>query len=283
MATYLESDRSRIVEELQRCFDLSQPTPDHPNPDEKNKSGRAKHYRVHCQVLLKGDDLDAPNSNLAGTSCELQVCSMLAHVWNEIEHDLGYKPESGTMSEPELDQLDILGQLVHAGDVVIKALLDANRERVATSETPFGSEFDFMARMQRQFPDATRFHVHAAQLFNVLLELDLDSPSKIRDAILGEGDGYKARARKLADDLGSYIDTMNDGVVAVEKDTSDLLALLLLDKRLDDLLAQYPVGRGMGRPMRLVSLAKRFQLSREPEARSAQHVAAQNGGQSHVV
>jgi ppGpp synthetase/RelA/SpoT-type nucleotidyltranferase len=277
VGTYLESDRARIVEELRRSFDFADGSVGHPNSDEKNKSGRAKHYRaIHCQVLLKADDLQGVNSNLAGTSCEVQVCSMLAHVWNEIEHDVGYKPETGAPSESELDSLDVLGQLARAGDVVIKALLDANRERVANSETPFGSEFDFMARMQRQFPDTTQFHVHAAQLFNVLLEFGLDSPSKIREAILGEGDGYKARASELADQLDGYIESLGDNVVAVEKETSDLLAVLLLDRKLDDLLALYPVGRGMGRPMRLVSLAKRFEAMRSHAEQGARDEAEGN-------
>lgn len=84
VGTYLESDRTTMVEELKRAFEFLPGTADHPNPDEKNKSGRAQHYRaIHCQVVLKGEDAQNPkNSNIATTSCEIQVCSMLAHVWN---------------------------------------------------------------------------------------------------------------------------------------------------------------------------------------------------------
>lgn len=189
VGTYLESDRATVVEELKRAFEFPNGTPDHPNPDEKNKSGRAQHYRaIHCQVLLKGEDAKSPkNQNIASTSCEIQVCSMLAHVWNEIEHDLGYKPETGDLSEREKSCLEALGQLARAGDELIKTLLDANRERVAEADTRFGSQFDFMTRMQKQFPDATDFHIHAAQLYDVLLQLDLDNPTKIKDALL-DGD-----------------------------------------------------------------------------------------------
>lgn len=259
VGTYLESDRAKVVEALQQAFDFTPPATGHPNPDSKNKNERAKHYRaVHCQVLLKTEDAQGQNSNLAGTSCEVQVCSMLAHVWNEIEHDLGYKPETGALSERELDCLDALGQLVRAGDVIIKTLLDANRERVVASEKPFDSQFDFMARMQKQFPNASEFHNHAAQLYDVLLEYGLDSPNKIRETLLGDGEGYQQRAQDLVVKLKAYVDGVGDGVVAVDTNTSDQLAMLLLEKNVDDLLARYPAGRGMGRPMRLVSLAKRF-------------------------
>jgi ppGpp synthetase/RelA/SpoT-type nucleotidyltranferase len=266
VGTYLESDRAKMIETLQQAFDFAPEVTGHPNPDTKSRYERAKHYRaIHCQVLLKSEDAQGQNSNLAGTTCEIQVCSMLAHVWNEIEHDLGYKPETGTLSEAELDCLDALGQLVRAGDVMIKALLDANRERVVASESPFNNQFDFMARMQKQFPDSTEFHSHAAQLYDVLLEYELDSPSKIRDALLESGDGYQRTAAELVNKLKSYLEKSGDHVVMVDPATSDRLAMLLLEKKVDDLLQRYPAGRGMGRPMRLVSLARRFKEMKDAE------------------
>lgn len=259
VGTYLESDRATVVEELKLAFEFPIGSDDQPNPDEKNKSGRAQHYRaIHCQVLLKGDDAKSPmNQNIASTSCEIQVCSMLAHVWNEIEHDLGYKPETGELSERENSCLEALGQLARAGDEVIKTLLDANRERVAEADTRFGSQFDFMTRMQKQFPDATDFHIHAAQLYDVLLQLDLDNPTKIKDSLL-DGE-YKGRAQALIAQLQAHIAGVGDNVVEVEPTTSDQLAVLLFDKMLDAVVGLYPTGQGKGRPRRIVSLAKRFE------------------------
>ena len=266
VGTYLESDRATVVEELKRAFEFLPGTDDHPNLDEKNKNGRAQHYRaIHCQVQLKGEDASNPkNSNVTTTSCEIQVCSMLAHVWNEIEHDLGYKPETGDLSEREKSCLEALGQLARAGDELIKTLLDANRERVAETDTRFGSQFDFMARMQKQFPEATDFHVHAAQLYDVLLQLDLDSPTKIRDAILENG--YQQRAEDLLTQLQAHIAGAGDEVVSVEPATSDQLVVLLLDKKLDEVLKLYPTGQGKGRPRRIVSLAKRFEAMKSAPA-----------------
>lgn len=259
VGTYLESDRSTVVEELKLAFEFPTGSVDHPNPDEKNKAGRAQHYRaIHCQVLLKGEDAKSPvNQNIASTSCEIQVCSMLAHVWNEIEHDLGYKPETGHLSEREYSCLEALGQLARAGDEVIKTLLDANRERVAEADTRFGSQFDFMTRMQKQFPEATDFHIHAAQLYDVLLQLDLDNPTRIKDALL-DGD-YKERAQSLIAKLQAHISVVGDNVVEVEPKTSDRLAVLLFEKMLERVLQLYPTGQGKGRPRRIVSLAKRFE------------------------
>lgn len=54
---------------------------------------KSRFYRgVHCQVCLPEEELVGDFDNLPGTSCEIQICSMMAHVWNEIEHDVAYKP-----------------------------------------------------------------------------------------------------------------------------------------------------------------------------------------------
>lgn len=262
VATYLESDRERVVQELGRCFDFVPATDDQPNPDSKNKSGYAKHYRaVHCQVLPKQDDLQGERAGLQGLSCEIQVCSMLAHVWNEIEHDLGYKPLTGPMGARELDSLEALGQLVRAGDIIIKTLLDANHERVTMSEARFGNELDFITRMQPLFPEATAFQLHATQLFHVLLELGLNRPGRIRAELLGAGDGYRARAQKLLEALGRHIQASGDAAITVAPESSDALAVLLFERKLPALLALYPRGTELD-SMRLVTLARRFEAMR---------------------
>jgi ppGpp synthetase/RelA/SpoT-type nucleotidyltranferase len=72
--------------------------------EKKDQDGRF--YRAtHCQVALKAEDLVEPFDNLEGITCEIQVCSLLAHVWNELEHDLVYKPTTGTFSGRESDSL----------------------------------------------------------------------------------------------------------------------------------------------------------------------------------
>lgn len=179
---------------------------------------------------------------------------------------MGYKPETGELSEAELDCLEALGQQVRAGDTIIKALLDANKARVAASETRFGSAFDFVTRMKQQFPDVDAFHQHASQLFDVLLELGIGSPTRIREELLGEDDDYNERSKELLHRLEEYLTQTNDKVVSVDPESSDALAVLLFDKKLKQLLDLYPTGRGRGRPLRLISLATRFQRMLESSA-----------------
>jgi len=264
IATYLESDREKATAAVAEAFEVL-------DSDVKDKSGRAKHYRaIHCQVKLKTSD--DPNEgggeldNILETTCEVQVCSMLAHVWNEIEHDIGYKPDNGAPGDAENDNLEVLGQLVRAGDHVIHALITAHEQRLRSStddDSPFGSDLDFAIRMQPYFPDATNFSHSSSQLFDALLEFHLDSPKRIRDQLLGAGDAYKAKATRLIAEVNAYLQRTDDKVVQLDGTTSDLLAVLFLDRKYRDFLTRNPTGRAMGRPSRLVSLAKRFEWMRQ--------------------
>lgn len=265
IATYLESDRAVVEAEVRTTFKLLR------EPDRKDQEDRAKHYRaIHCRAVLRVDDDDAAEpsdspevslvDNVLETPFEIQICSMLAHVWNEIEHDIGYKPHGSGPGEPVLDALEILGQLVHAGDRVIRALIVAHEGQSlpADDAVPFASDGDFAIRMGRHFPDAKNFTWYSAQLFDALLEFQLDSPQKIRAEILGEGDAYKTRASTLVAKVNEYIRGKRL-TLSADSSTSDLLAVLFFQKRLAPFLEKHPTGRGHGRPSRLVSLGKRFE------------------------
>ena len=95
------------MEEIKKLFNGPNGGP--VDVDKKDSTGHF--YRAtHCQVALKAEDLLEPFDNLEGLTCEIQVCSMMAHVWNEIEHDIGYKP-TGELSDLERATLVNIGHL----------------------------------------------------------------------------------------------------------------------------------------------------------------------------
>ena len=166
IATYVESDRDRVTSEVTKRF--RGPTGDHVHVDKKDKP--ESYYRAtHCQVALTDDDLAGGHENLRQDSCEIQVCSLLAHVWNEIEHDLQYKPLTGELSEAEHRTLNAQGDLTRAGDTIAVSLLAATDERLANSQGAFRDQWDFVARARRYFPTAADFGAHSGQLFQELL------------------------------------------------------------------------------------------------------------------
>ncbi len=83
-------------------------------------------------VRLKDEEAVGQFQNLKGLGCEIQVCSLLAHVFNELEHDLRYKPLSGDLSNKENALLNAVARQLEVGDTLINLVLEARqRERFA--------------------------------------------------------------------------------------------------------------------------------------------------------
>ncbi len=260
ISTYEERDRIKVVEEIQKLF--GGPSDGSANVEKMDKDGRF--YRAtHCQVMLTDDDLIGRYENLTGLSAEIQVCSLLAHVWNEIEHDLSYKPTTGELSEREVELLKMLGHLTVTGDLGIKHLFEATDERLSEQTGTFQDVYDFVARMRGDFPSAEYFSANAGQLFDELVALGLDTPEKIRDVLLD--DRYEDRSDELLIQLKEYYDATGYDANELHDPTSDQLLMLLLDKRVDAVVNNHPMGRGRGRPSRLASVASRFQKMREQQ------------------
>ena len=77
---------------------------------DKHQNNPESFYRAtRLRSIFLPPTLFGTYANVDGVPCEIQVCSMMAHVWNEIEHDLGYKPLSGVLSELEKSMLVNLG------------------------------------------------------------------------------------------------------------------------------------------------------------------------------
>lgn len=263
ISAYLEGDRKKIVEEIRRMFD----GPEGGEVEIDDKDDAPGRYRAtHCQVRLKEEDLVDPYENLQGLTCEIQVCSLLAHVWNEISHDLAYKPTTGELSATENESLEVLADLTVTGDRVIKLLFDANAERLNTAkedEAPFQDVYDFVARMRDEFDWVTDFGRNAGQLFEDLMALNLSTPAKIKEVIVQ--DDKQSRAEML----GKMLEENSPEVdyLKFEPNSSDALLLLLLDIEgyPDKVLSLHEAGRGRGRPPRIASFTRWFSAAKEAQ------------------
>ena len=257
IATYVESDRTRVVKEIEQEF-AGPNGAENPHIDEKDGKAKSRHYRAtHCQVRIPDEELDAASANLKGTSCEVQVCSLLAHVWNEIEHDLTYKPSGGSLDPTEKDLLDQLSNLTEAGDICIRQMLAATDRRLAERTGKFLDVHDFVARMRKDFPNATAFGDNAGQLLDELQRLGLDSPELVRSFLQPQGDSVDKTALALLNRFQSHLSSRGERLF-LDAASCDLLLVLLLEKKAADVVAARPAGPGLGRPSRLVLFARRF-------------------------
>jgi ppGpp synthetase/RelA/SpoT-type nucleotidyltranferase len=256
--TYVEEDRQKVVAMIQKRFN-GLGTNDAVVADTKDQPG--KFYRAtHCIVRLKNEDLVGRYQNLKGLDCEVQICSLLAHVYNEIEHDLRYKPLTGTLSKAEDKLLDSLGHLMETGDTIINQTLNAATARQKMNTAEFEDEYDFVARMRPLFPQAENFATNAGQLYEVCSKLGLDSPDKLKAALTWTEDAPQ-RGQRRAQQLADAVNPNQDIQLEVDPLSSDQLLVLLLDTNgmVDRLKALYPSGRGVGRAPRFLSFAKHLQ------------------------
>jgi ppGpp synthetase/RelA/SpoT-type nucleotidyltranferase len=260
IATYLESDRQQVVDEIIKEF--SGQENGNPTVIVKDSPELGKHYRAtHCQVFLLEEDVVELNKNLRATTCEIQVCSLLAHVFNEIEHDLQYKPLSGELSQAELEFIDQLGLLTKAGDLTIKRLLAETDERLSQRKGEFDDVHDFVARMRKELGMDTNFSANAGQLYEELEALGLNSPDAIEQAVCLDGGSIKDISTEEFDALQRYAEGKD--IELLETGSSDVLLSGILKSKVDLILDSHPMGRGKGRPSRLAQIAKLYKQMKE--------------------
>ena len=195
-------------------------------------------------------------ANVVDVPCEIQVCSMMAHVWNEIEHDLGYKPMAGSLSDQERNLLVMLGNSVRAGDGTITSLFLETERRQREQGGAFTDVYDFVARLRGWFPD-TDFGRHAGALFEALQPIRLVTPDGIAK-VLGKSPPLTEPARLAVDELSAQLATLGDSRYALDNHSSDLLLVMLLPK-IGRHLAASPADAATDGVARVHWLAERYQ------------------------
>jgi ppGpp synthetase/RelA/SpoT-type nucleotidyltranferase len=165
IATYEQRHEDQVVQLVcKRFVDLKGATPGSERKD-KNAADNNNFYRAtHIEAFLPEADVIGTYANVSDVPCEIQVCSMMAHVWNEIEHDLGYKPFTGS-----------LGFAVRQGDITIGNLFAETERRQREHGGVFTDVYDFVARVRGWFPDID-FGRNSGPLYEALQPVRLVSP-----------------------------------------------------------------------------------------------------------
>lgn len=252
--TYQEADRPKVVEEILRIF-IGKDN-DKIRIEVKDRNGRdGKYYKAtHCQVALPAEYL-TDNFNLKNTTCEIQVCSLLSHVYNEIEHDLQYKTRKGNLSKDEKILIDQLGLITRSGDITIQRLLEATNERLKLQEGEFVDVHDFAVRMGELLNLGKLFANNAGLLYDEFLNLKLDSPETIISELLDRDETLIDVAKYEYSKLTKYIASKNINIT-IDQNSSDLLLLVLLRKKVVTILKDYPSITESNRLSRLFRIAK---------------------------
>lgn len=161
VALYFPGNRDEVEKILTAAFNLLQPAKRFPVERTDDEDGAYKkrfpgYGATHFRVGLTPDSLSEGEERYADACIEIQVASVLMHAWAEVEHDLVYKPETGTLSEDEHAILDEINGLVLAGEIALERLQRAVERRVDEGGTPFSSHYELAAHLLRAFRKATQ-------------------------------------------------------------------------------------------------------------------------------
>lgn len=262
IATYRPEDEAIVADMVGKIFSGQDDQTVEVDLKDKLSPDKGQFYRAtHCQVYLPDDELVGNFENLRGASCEIQICSMMAHVWNEIEHDIGYKPEGGGPDAAEIGLLEALGHLTRAGDAAITRLLAANIARMTAQTGDFADVHDFVARIRPYFPDAD-LSVNAGPAFDAASILDLCSAEKMEKATNGL-DNSGSEASSKIEIFNTYLETTGRSELGLNPHSADLALVLLLELGAEKIEAELSPNNGASRPGRLFSLARAYRNFRE--------------------
>ncbi len=252
--TYQEADRPRVVEEIERVFTGKNNEKIRVEIKDKNENIGKYYKATHCQVTLPAEYLN-DHINLKNTSCEIQVCSLLSHVYNEIEHDLQYKPGTGRLSKDEKQLIDQLGLITKLGDITINRLLKATGERLKMYKGRFHDVHDFAIRMGELLHIGNDFTTHAGLLYDEFMALKLTSPEIITTVLLDKEENLAHIANREYQKLGEYIAEHNLNIT-INKNSSDLLLMVLLRRKAVSILSNHAVNVENDLSNRLVRIAQ---------------------------
>lgn len=196
VTTYLEEDRERVAEIAKRVFTHRNGKSDFEYEVKENdpriKDDPHNFYRAtHMQICIKPEALRGFDANLRKAHCELQITSMLAHVWNEVEHDIVYKGDKSDLLPQERTAIESLGLLTKSGDNIIGSLISAGTQREKAAA-------EFRRRQSERFQDAASlsaflksyfgekvagvkvdFDKYAEELRRILAGMSLDHPNSV--------------------------------------------------------------------------------------------------------
>ena len=160
IALYFPGDRDRVRQLVEERLILAAPAREFPHESSSPSPTYTRTFpgykATHLRVVLREESLSPGEKRYAKAHIEIQVASVLMHAWAEVEHDLVYKPENGTISNEEHLILDELNGLVLAGELALQRLQAAVEQRGAAARSEFKNHHELAAFiLKRSGTDAT--------------------------------------------------------------------------------------------------------------------------------
>ncbi|KAB2571215.1 hypothetical protein DBV05_g10117 [Lasiodiplodia theobromae] len=215
IALYMPPHKAQIDCLLRTTFELqdTREHPDghnHPTPYRSSLGYQASHYRVRLfQSQLEG--LEDSVRTLQDPVVEIQVVSILHHVWADLQHDIEYKSLGGSPSGDEQLVLGLINEAMRLGERHLEALHDINIKRLESQDKPFANKWELGSwlfnRLSRIMnPETVNLGpIEVLRRFVSLRGVEKDTPDKL-ESVLEEmdfQDPWPASLQDISAKLGS--------------------------------------------------------------------------------
>jgi ppGpp synthetase/RelA/SpoT-type nucleotidyltranferase len=124
---YREEDVGPTKDSLVREFQIIK---------EKDKRSSDGYSAYHIVVHNWRSETEPNPTYIRHLPCEIQICTIVEHVWNELEHDIRYKQPGG---RPDANQIELLSSLRAELDLCArtsKRLMQRTEERTRSNNEP---------------------------------------------------------------------------------------------------------------------------------------------------
>jgi len=212
LALYFPGDRAEVERILRDSFDVLKKK-QFPHTARtltatgtKTFSGYgADHYRLKLRPVSLSD----AQKYYADTPIEVQVASVLMHGWAEVEHDLLYKPRSGSASAAEEAILDSINGLVLSGEIALKLLQQTIKDRAKAPGEEFHNHYELAAYLLDTLAGRLRIGEEplmgrADVLLSFLQKVHLDRPADLAaylEDVTADGTDGEPIADRVIDEI----------------------------------------------------------------------------------
>lgn len=201
VVVYAPEDEPRVVDLIDRKFSCALRDDARPEPYVKPGGYRATHRLV--LAASSSDDV-----SIVGAICEIQVTTLAAHLFNELEHDIAYKDDGQQPSLVEKNFLEDVRRLAEMADRQVDRLISARRDTVRAHDALDGPEaLRFALEHEAGRPLAGDFVRLYRLLDSTLSSLSRAAVSKLGGVgeVLSQGTDEAARLGVDEDDLDDVV------------------------------------------------------------------------------
>lgn len=175
---------------------------------------QARGYRARHRVATIREETrvaDANLLNLEGVYCEIQVTTIVDHIWNEPEHEIRYKSATGDPSDQQAGLLRVLRSQLDAVADMVAALMEATNAEIARKQSPLQGADELRRALETMHERA--LNGDFSRLFDILTKTHRSLTSALLEGLPVKKPEF-AEARAILASLGDAALQPDDDVAA---------------------------------------------------------------------